>query len=203
MSSAALDMSARDAAFATGKSKPRGKSTERRERKTLTIFDIDRARTARKISREALCRRANVHAATYREALAGAATQRRILIKLSRALGLIESPRPEIVRGLYRAAVTVFAGELGADVALALGPVQRLRNFEIGNVLAGRARRAAFYLTCNAFEIERREISDIVGYSKQAASKALKEIEDQREADHALNMLVNRVAKLLTGSELI
>jgi transcriptional regulator with XRE-family HTH domain len=189
------------AGFVPCKSNPYGKSTESK------ISQIDRRRQLCGISQAKLCREAEINGETYTLIKNGETQpQRRILIRLARALDRLAgsaapAPAPEIVAGLYRAAVVTFAGELGADVTLALR-AQSLSNFDAANRAAGKARRLAFDVTVNAFEVPRAAACAAVGYSKQAASKALKEIEDAREADAALDRLILRVGALLTGKDL-
>lgn len=188
------------AGFVARKSNPYGKSTE------AEINKIDRRRQACGISQAALCREAEISGETYSNAKSGETQpQRRILVRLARALdrlaGSAPLPPAEIVAGLYRAAVVTFAAELGADVTLALRS-QSLSNLDAANRAAGRARRLAFYVTVNAYELPRPIVSAAVGYSKQAASKALKEVEDARDADAALDRLIMRVGELLTGKDL-
>lgn len=192
------------AAAAPGKSKPRGKSTEG------NFGDIEARRASLGVSQAALCREAAFDASAYRDLKFGRAIhQRRTLIRLARALDRLagaaapaSAPAAPIVLGFYRSAVVVFAGELGADVALALHPPQSASNFDRRFALAGRARQLAFYLTVNAYEVPRGKTARAVGYSKQNASKALKVIEDARESDAACEAMVRKVAKLLTGEDL-
>lgn len=167
---------------------------------------IEAMRGLAKLSQSALCREAGVDVKTYCNIkLGNTQPQRRILIRLSAALdrlaGKTPPPPPEIVAGLYRAALCTFAAELGADVKLAL-QAKSLSNFDAGNRAAGLARRLAFYVTVNAFDVPRPEVARAVGYTKQAASKALKEIEDARGDNAVLDALILRVGELLTGRDL-
>lgn len=187
------------AVFCSRKSNAHAKSTE-------GFAGVERRRKAARLAISALARAAGISESTYTRLLQHKSTpQRRILIRLNAALdrmaGQPARPSADIIAGLYRAALVTFAAELGADVALALTAVS-LSNLDEANRRAGRARRLAFYVTVNAYEIPRPDVSRAVGYSKQAASKALREIEDMRGDNAEINALVLRVGNLLTGKDL-
>lgn len=168
---------------------------------------IERRRVALHIGQNDLCREAAISEGTYRNIKRRKTTpQRRILIRLARALDRLiyraPAPSPDMVTGFYRGACALFARELGLDPAAVIGQAIASRsNLDKGNVAAARARRLAFYLTVNAFDVPRSIVARQVGFTKQAASKALKEIEDMRD-DATFNAIVTRGAQILTGGNL-
>lgn len=191
-----LDISA---ASGLRKSNARAKSTE-------GIAGIERRRAALAVSQARLCQEAGIAESTYWRASGGSTPQRRILVRLSRALDRIEAGRKaaplDVVTGFYRSACVIFAGELGADAAGALAAPCARSNLDPRNRLAGKARRLAFYLTLNAYEVPRADLARAIGYSKQAASAALADIEDARGEDASLDDTINRIGHLLTGRDL-
>ena len=182
-----------------------GRKSNSYQKSTEGFAGVESRRKAARITQSALCREAGIDGKTYSNAKSGTNPQRRIVVRLNAALdrlaGKPAAPSPDIIAGLYRAALVTFAAELSADVELALTAVS-LSNLDETNRRAGRARRLAFYVTVNAFDVPRPDVSRAVGYSKQAASKALREIEDMRGDNAEINALVLRVGNLLTGKDL-
>jgi transcriptional regulator with XRE-family HTH domain len=168
---------------------------------------IERRRDALHISQADLCREAAFDAKAYSNIKKGRARpQRRTLIRLARALDRLiyraPAPSPDMVNGFYRGACVLFARELNLDPAAVLGEAIKSRsNLNPHVAAAARCRRLAFYLTVNAYDVPRSVVARVIGYGKQAASKALREIEDRRD-DPDFDALVRRAALLLTGGQL-
>lgn len=171
------------------------------------IAAIERRRALLHITQTELCREAAIDKGTYSLIKRGKRTpQRRILIRLARALDRLiyrrPAPAPDMVQGFYRGACVLFAREFGLDPGAVVGEAVASRsNLDPKVAAAARARRLAFYLTVNAYDVPRSIVARQVGFSKQAASKALKEIEDARD-EPAFNAIVTRIAELLTGGAL-
>ena len=135
---------------------------------------------------------------------AGAVTpQRRTLVKLSRALdrlsrGAPVAPPPSMIAAAWRACVLYLAGELGADPARALDARGPSCPLDPAWLVAARARQLALYLVhvelCASFSA----LAAAIGSSKQRVQKAVRRVEDLRDAPDT-DALLSRTTAFLTG----
>lgn len=186
-----------------GKSQPSGEAAPAAQiarQRSTEVADIENRRISRRVSRAALVRQAGIAERTYRNLLDGATKpQRRILVKLSRALDAIGPRRdPMAVNALYRSAFVAFAQMTGLDPAH-VDAVPTNCNYGI-HAEIGRARQAAFYLTVTCLDVTRADLRAV--YSKAAASKAIRDVEERREQDPAFEKQIIQLGKLLTGRDL-
>jgi len=160
---------------------------------------IEQKRLAKGLSREALAERAGITERALYYALAGIKIMRAsTLRKLERAVeGYRREPAasPEMARAAYRGLLAALAHEMGLEPADVVAADPRR---ERGSV--ARCRMRAFYLMVTEFDLTMTAVASLAGVTKQAVSKSLRDIEDERE-EPQLDALLTRVARQVGGRE--
>lgn len=101
--------------------------------------------------------------------------------------------RQAAVQLAYRGAVALMAAQGNLDPAEVL-----TANSQGGKCLASTVRQRALYLIVTGFDVPLSQAALAAGISKQAVSKALRRIEDQRD-DPEVDQMLDRLQNWLTG----
>jgi hypothetical protein len=101
--------------------------------------------------------------------------------------------RQDAVHLAYRSAIAMMAWEHALDPAELME-----KNLQGGKCLASTLRQRAIYLTVIGFDVPLSQAAVAAGVTKQAVSKALRRIEDERE-DPKIDALLTRLEVWLTG----
>lgn len=146
------------------------------------------------MSRRELAERAGVTERAIAYALAGTKIIRASTLR--RLEAAIEG-RPVVSVRLdlttYRALLAAFATEAGVDPERVLQADPRHERGAIA-----RARMRAVYLMVTELGFTMTSVAALVGVTKQAVSKSLRDIEDERD-DPAIDALIARVARRVAG----
>lgn len=157
---------------------------------------IEQKRLVLGLTRAELAALADVSERTLRYGLLGSSIRVSTLRKLERALGAYRpepAPSPEMARAVYRALLVALAWELGLDPDDVLSADPRR---ERGGV--ARCRMRAFYLMVTEFDLTMTAAARLAGITKQAISKSMKSIEDERD-EPKLDAMLARVARQVGG----
>jgi transcriptional regulator with XRE-family HTH domain len=167
--------------------------------------DIERRRAALGITRSRLCAAAGVGRSTYREAQAGikhpvVSTIARLNTALNRfRLGVGVEAGELAPAAAFRICIVASAFWLNADPKSALASVPSRRATASPEwQRAAEVRRAAFWLANNMLGFRIADLARAAGVSKHAVSDALKELEDRRDHDAALDRVLTQMEEVLT-----
>ena len=157
---------------------------------------VEKKRLRLGISRRELAELSGVSERAMTYAVSGIKAMRpSTLRRLERALSAwrAASPAPDITAAAYRGLLVAFAAECGvpADRLLAADP-----RHERGAI--ARARMRAVYLMVTELGFTMTAVAELVGVTKQAVSKSMRDIEDERD-DPAIDALIARVARRVAG----
>jgi hypothetical protein len=174
-------------------------------RTDLSIDKIEQRRRRAAIGLTALLGEARVHRVTWYAARAHPDRVRAsTLERLDRALSrMVVGERAEgniaAIKKLYLLVAGVVAERCGADIAAVLATAcdfSSERPQEESWLIAARVRRVAMYLIAGHMALGNAALGNAIGCSRQAVKKAVREIEDLREREPALDALIARVAAL-------
>ncbi|WP_336800501.1 hypothetical protein [Kaistia sp. MMO-174] len=161
----------------------------------LEMLDRDRRRANISISEIAVA--AGVSERGIRYALNGIKGIRpSTLRRLERALAELQrqarDPAP-FIAATYRGLLVSLAHAARLDPDLVIGADPRHERGAIA-----RVRMRAFYLMVTEFNLTMTAVAAIAGVTKQAISKSMREIEDERD-DAAIDAMLDRVARQARG----
>lgn len=165
---------------------------------TARLASLDRDRRRARISLADLAAAAAVSERGVRYALNGIKLIRpSTLRRLERALDELRrqarDPQP-FIAAVYRGLLVSLAHEAGLDPDQVINANPR---HERGTI--ARARMRAFYLMVTEFDLTMTAVATIAGVTKQAISKSMREIEDERD-DPVIDALLDRVARQARGA---
>lgn len=158
---------------------------------------IEQKRLAKGLSRDALAERSGVSPRAIYYILAGVKVARvSTLRRLERAVDAyrpVRAPSADLARAAYRGLIVALAREAGLDPESVLQADPRR---ERGTV--ARVRMRAFYLMVTEFDLTMTAVATLAGVTKQAVSKSLRDIEDERD-DGLVDAVLARVARQVGG----
>jgi len=163
---------------------------------------VETRRKAIKLSQSDLCARAFVNCSTYRRALGGQILSApATLQKLERAIAEAERSAQVAARtplsALFRSVLATVCLAAGAelDAVMAADPHDnRPRNPQW--LAAMRLRAAALHFLVTEYDVAIAAAARAAGVSKQAASKALRQVEDRRD-DPAFDALMSKLSNAM------
>lgn len=170
---------------------------------------IERRRRTLRISTVRLCGSAGVGRQTYRDALAGLYAPRpATLAKLNHALhrfqiGFAGEASKIAPHAAFKACIILAAFSAGdewdkkAKSALAADPARRA-TADPAWLSAAHTRRIAFAIANQVFGFSISDVARAAGVTKAAVSAAIREIEDGRDTDPALDRLLNRIEEIVS-----
>jgi hypothetical protein len=173
------------------------------------ITTIERRRRTLRISTVRLCGSAGVGRQTYRYALAGLYAPRpATLAKLNHALhrfqiGFAGEASRIAPHAAYKACVILACfladkddWDKKAKIALGADPARRATADPVW-LAAAHTRRVAFAIANQVFGFSISDVARAGGVTKAAVSAAIPELEDLRDHDAALDLLLNRLEEVV------
>lgn len=175
----------------------------------LSIVKIEEKRRRAGIPTSRMLAEARVNEKSWGRARRDLATVRAsTLQRLNRALdrlviGERAVPNQAAIAKFYLFAVTVVAERCGASTATALAMAtdftQEKPNEE-GWLIGARVRRIAMYLVACEWQLGNAALANAIGCSRQNVMQAIKSIEQLREAEPALDVLIAGLPALAGGA---
>lgn len=163
-----------------------------------------------RISTVRLCSSAGVGRQTYREALLGRKAPRAAtLAKLNHALhrfqiGFAGEASKIAPHAAFKACILIAAFSAGeewdsrARSALGADPARRATADPVW-LSAAHTRRVAFAIANQVFGFSISDVARAAGVTKAAVSAAIREIEDLRDSDAALDRLLQRIEEIVSA----
>lgn len=172
----------------------------------LGFASIDRRRVALDWSLGRLAAAAGVSVKTLERASVGRPLLPSTLNKLDAALDGVapqrapRDVRARLIRTCYRAFVGALAPlmDVAADAVLAADP--RTADRSAAALALAHCRQRAFYLTVTELDLGVSEVARVVRVTKQAVSKVLRAVEDERERPD-IDALLDRAAFAVMGAQ--
>lgn len=157
---------------------------------TLDIWEINRKRAVMKVEVTSLCVQAGVGVRTYYDALDGRYSPKpATLAKLNTALGRFKQAiagelGPITLHSAYKLALVLAAFQLKASAREAINSdPTRKATANKDWMEAARTRQLAFWIVNVLLGFKQSEVARAAGVSKQAVHAAIKDIENEEDAD--------------------
>ncbi|EKS26705.1 helix-turn-helix domain-containing protein [Afipia felis] len=166
------------------------------------IIAINKKREDLGIGHEKFAQKAGISFWTWRDLRRGAFRPTpATLKKLRAALGEVpEAKPPQVVKGFHRLVMIEIARTQQIDIETVLTTDFTVQRPHAPQWLASsRVRLMAIYITAVELEVGNADLARALGVSREAVRKARMKIEDLREADHAVNDLLDRIAGQVRG----
>lgn len=169
------------------------------------VAAIERRRRAAGLTIEELARRAEISVSTYVRFKKGSAPRARSLAKLKRALLMKERHREAALlapEAAFRSAISAICAEQGLNAHAVLdADPQRKATADAAWMAAIKVRRIALHVLNGGAGMRTQALAEAAGVTPAAVLLAVRDIEDMRDHDPALDDLLNRMHAVFNGGQ--
>lgn len=165
------------------------------------IAAINKKREKLGIGHEKFAQKAGISFWTWRDLRRGTYKPTPATLKKLQA-ALVEAPEakpPRIVKGFHRLVMIEIARTQTVDISALLATDFSVQRPAAEWLAASRLRRMAIYITAVELEVDNAALARALGLSREAVRKARIAVEDLRDADPAIDALLDTIALQVRG----